>query len=285
MGDDPAHGRLNAMDHQYVLDNGLIDLYRRGALPPEEEALFEEHFAGCAECLEQLEAARGFQLGLKALAAEDAARTVVQAGLLAWLLRRGRLALALAALLVAALPALWLLRENREMAQQASALREQGEAERQRVGELERRLAETEDRSAEERRKLEARIAQAKPPEEEPRAEGPLVNTPVFLLSLVRSEGGEPAATIDLGKIDRVLTLAVDPGADAAFSTYRATITGTAGRPVFREGGLKPNALETVMITFPARFFSPGDYRLKLEGLRADGTAEEIGGYPFRVVG
>jgi hypothetical protein len=283
VGDDPAHGRLNAMDHQYVLDNGLIDLYRRGALPPEEEARFEEHFAGCAECLEQLEAARGFQLGLKALAAEDAARTVVEAGLLAWLARRGRLAFALAVLLVA-LPALWLLRENREMAQQASALREQGEAERQRVGELERRLAETEDRNAEERRRLEARIAQAKPPEE-PRAEGPLVNTPVFLLSLVRSEGGEPAATIDLGKIDRVLTLAVDPGADAAFGTYRATITDSAGRRVFREGGLEPNALETVMITFPARFFSPGDYRLELEGLRADGTAGEIGGYPFRVVG
>ena len=106
----------------------------------------------------------------------------------------------------------------------------------------------------------------------------------MFLLTLVRSEGGEPAATIDLGKIDRVLTLAVDPGADAAFGTYRATITDSAGSRVFREGSLKPNALETVMITFPARFFSPGDYRLALEGLRADGTASEIGGYPFRVV-
>lgn len=269
------------MDHQYVLDNGLIDLYRRGVLPPEEEARFEEHFAGCAECLEQLEAARGFQLGLKALAAEDAARTVVRAGLLAWLARRGRLALALAALLIAALPTLWLLRESRDLARQASALQEQGEAERRRITDLERRLVETERENAQVRRELEARIAQAKPPEK-PRDDGPLVNTPVFLLTLVRSGGGEPA-TIDLKKIDRVLTLAVDPGADAASSTYRVTITDAAGRRVFREGGLKPNALETVMITFPARFFSPGVYRLALEGLRPDGTAAEIGNYSFRV--
>lgn len=272
---------MTAMDHQYVEENGLIDLYRRGVLPPEEEARFEEHFAGCPECLEQLEAARGFQLGLKAMAAEDAARTVVQAGLLAWLARRGRLAFALAALLVAALPALWLVRESRDLAQQASTLREQGEAERQRIAELEKRLAETERENAQARRELEARIAESRPPEE-PREDGPLVNTPVFLLSLVRSGGGEPA-TIDLESIDRVLTLAVDPGADAAFATYRVTITDSAGRRVFREGGLKPNALETVMITFPARFFSPGDYRLALEGFRTDGTATEIGGYPFRV--
>ena len=272
---------MTAMDHQYVSDNGLIDLYRRGVLPPEEEARFEEHFAGCAECQEQLAAARGFQLGLKAVAAEDAARAVVQVGLLAWLARRGRLVLAAALLFAAALPALWLVRESRDLERQASALREQGEAERQRIADLERRLAETERENAQARRELEARIAQATPPEE-PKNDGPLVNTPVFLLSLVRSGGGEPA-TIDLKKIDRVLTLAVDPGADAAFSTYRVTITNSAGRRVFREGGVKPNALETVMITFPARFFSPGDYRLALEGLRPDGTASEIGGYPFRV--
>lgn len=269
------------MDHQYALENGLIDLYRRGVLPPEEEARFEEHFAGCPECIEQLEAARGFQLGLKALAAEDAARAVVQAGLFAWLARRRGFLLSVA-LLIAALPVLWLLRENREMARQASVSRESLETERQRAGDLERRLAETERRNAQARRELEARIAQAKPPEE-PRTEGPLVNTPVFLLAMVRSEG-EPAALIDLGKIDRVLTLAVDPGASAAFASYRATITDSSGRRVFRQDGLKPNALETVMITFPATFFSPGDHRLTLEGLRPDGTPAEIGRYPFRIL-
>src|SRR4051794_7107729 len=105
------------MDHAYIEENGLVESYHRGLLEPEEEARFEEHFAGCPKCVEQLELARGFQRGLKAMAAEDLERTaqmqaVVALGLFAWLARRGRAAqwgLALAALLLAAaLPVLWM---------------------------------------------------------------------------------------------------------------------------------------------------------------------------------
>src|SRR3954447_6495759 len=106
------------MDHAYIEENGLVESYHRGLLDPEEEARFEEHFAGCPRCVEQLELARRFQRGLKAMAAEEletaqtaqTARAAVAIGLFAWLARRGRAAqwgLALAALLVAAaLPAL-----------------------------------------------------------------------------------------------------------------------------------------------------------------------------------
>ncbi|HEY0554696.1 MAG TPA: zf-HC2 domain-containing protein, partial [Thermoanaerobaculia bacterium] len=92
------------MDHPYIESHGLIELYHQGALPPDEESRFEEHFVGCGECMEQLELARGLQKGIRAMAAEDAARAVVAAGLFAWLARRGRLAqwgMALAALLLA----------------------------------------------------------------------------------------------------------------------------------------------------------------------------------------
>src|SRR5438270_383029 len=91
------------MDHSYIEAQELVERYHRGLLPPEEEERFEEHFVACPECREQLELVRGFQKGIKALAAEDAARRVVVAGLFGWLARRGRLAqwgLALAALLV-----------------------------------------------------------------------------------------------------------------------------------------------------------------------------------------
>ena len=105
------------MDHVYIEENGLVESYHRGLLDPEEEARFEEHFAGCPRCVEQLELARGFQRGLKTMAAEDLERTaqmqaVAAVGLFAWLARRGRAAqwgLALAALLLAAaLPAFWM---------------------------------------------------------------------------------------------------------------------------------------------------------------------------------
>jgi hypothetical protein len=273
------------MDHLEIESNGLVERYHRGLLPPDEEARFEEHFVECPACMEQLELARGLQRGLKVLAAEEAARVVVGAGLFAWLARRGRLAqwgMALAALLVAAgLPALWLVAGGRgERREQSARL----EAERRSNQELEHRLAESEGRRSAERRELEAKIAAAKPPEAPRGLAGPLVNTPVFLLSALRSNDGKPA-TIDLSRAGDALALAVDVGDDLRFATYRATITKTGGATIFQQADLKPNALEALMITFPSAFFPPGDYRLRVEGVKPDGSASEVGGYPFRIMG
>ena len=274
------------MDHAYIESNGLVERYHRGLLPPDEEARFEEHFVDCPQCTEQLELARGFQRGLKTMAAEDAARAMVGAGLFAWLARRGRLAqwgTALAALLVAAaLPALWLLAGGRsERREQEARL----EAERHTRQELERRLTESESRRSAEHRDLAAKLAQAKPPSEPTRGlAGPLVNTPVFLLAAVRSNDARPV-TIDPTQTGDALALAVDLGEGLRFDTYRATITKTGGGKVFEKAGLKPNALETLMITFPSTFFTPGDYRLRVEGVKPDGAAAEVGGYVFRVAG
>jgi hypothetical protein len=276
------------MDHTYIESHGLVERYHQGALPPDEEALFEEHFVDCGECMEQLELARGFRKGLRSVAAEDAARAVAAAGLFAWLARRGRLAqwgMAFAALLVAAgLPALWLLAGGRSERREWSA---RLEAQRRTGQELERRLSDSESRRAAERRDLEAKLAAVKPPELPHGLASPLINTPVFLLSALRSNDGKPAI-VDLARVSRAgdaLALAVDVGDDLRFATYRATITRTDGGTVFRTAGLKPNALEALMITFPSAFFAPGDYRLRVEGVKADGSAAEVGGYPFRVVG
>ena len=268
------------MDHAYIESHGLVELYHQGALPPDEEARFEEHFVDCGECMEQLKLARGLQRGLKSVAAEDAARAVVAAGLFAWLARRGRLAqwgMALAALLLAAgLPALWLLAGSQNERRELSA---RLEAQRRTGSELERRLGESEAR------RRTAELAAAKPPEP-PRSPlvKPLVNTPVFLLAALRGDDAKPAV-VDLAKAGDALALAVDVGADLRFATYRATITRPGGGKVFEQAGLKPNALEALMITFPSTFFAPGEYRLRVEGVKADGSAAEVGGYPFRVVG
>lgn len=286
------------MDHAYIEENGLVERYHQGLLPPDEEARFEEHFVTCAPCMEQLELARGFQRGIKALSAitaEDAVRTavVVQAGLFAWLARRGRLAqwgLALAVLLLAAgLPSLWLASQGRSERLALAQMNQRIEEGKRTAEDLERRLAETEQRRTEERRDLEAKLAQAQRPT--PPSPGildrPLANLPIVLLTAIRGEG-EPAR-IDLSKTGDVLALAVDAGADSRFVSYRAILirtggTRTGGGTVYRQEGLKTNALETLMLTFPKTFFQPGEYRLRIEGVRVDGGAVEIGGYPFRVV-
>jgi hypothetical protein len=262
------------MDHSEIQERGLVDLYHRGLLPPEEEALFEEHFVGCAECREHLAYARGFQKSLKTMAAEDAARAVVQAGLLAWLARRGRLAGLLAAvlLLAALLPAFWLAARNRDLraaAAEARTWRQRWEGERQSVEDLRRQLAESRRPPA--------------PPPSAPLREGldkPLFNTPIFLLTIARD--GEPAV-LDLSGKSGPVALAVDAGDDSRFESYRITLTTAGGRRLFRQGGLRPNVLEALLVTFPEGFFAAGDYRLEVEGLKAGGGVEKVGGYAFRV--
>jgi hypothetical protein len=271
------------MDHTYIAEHGLVERYHRGLLPPEEEASFEEHFVTCAECMEQLELARGFQKGLKTAVAEDVAQAALaRAGLFAWLARRSRLAqLGLAVLLLSllSLPSLLSLRSSESQRLASERL----EAERRTTQELRQRLSESERQRTEERRTLEGKLAEAgkvAPPEAPRGLPGPLVNTPVFLLTALRGEG-EPAI-IDRSQAGDVLALAVDVGADPGFESYRVTIT-RGDRVVLKKDGLRPNALETLMITFPSSFFLPGEHRLRVEGVRPGGEISEIGGYPFRI--
>ena len=296
------------MDHAEVAEKGLIDLYHRGALPPEEEARFEEHFVACGECQAALEMARGLQRGLKAAAAEDA-RAAVAAGLLAWLARRGRLAqwglalggIAVLAVALAGLPGLWRAvggEGERPITATtgtetpapedttAAAWRERFESERRSAAELERRLAASERQREAERRELKDRLAQAERPDQPAGAlPRPLANTPVVLLSAFRDEpGGPPAAIIDLGAAGEAVALAVDVGDDPRFESYRVTVAGPRDERLFRRDGLRPNDLEVLMITFPTAFFAPGVHRLSVEGLRPDGAAVDLGSYPFRVV-
>lgn len=259
--------------HDHIEEHGLIDLYHRGRLPPEDEARFEEHFVGCAECQQRLEMARGFQRGLKTMVAEEVAR----AGLLSWLARRKGLALA-ALLLAAGLPVLGYLAASREPAD--AGWQQRYESAQRSAADLRGKLEESE------RLRREERVAQVEstPKAEEPRPVStptPLINTPVFLLTAVRGEG--EAAVIDPAE-KGYFSLAVDAGDDPRFESYRVTITNSQGTRVFREAGLKPNALEALLLTFPAGYFPPGEHRLAVEGVTPGGTASELGGYAFRVV-
>ena len=116
--------------------------------------------------------------------------------------------------------------------------------------------------------------------------DGVETGTPVVLLDAYRSGGpgeGEPEATIDAEAAARPVILAVDVGADSRFADYRLTVFGPDGGEVFRRDGLRPNALEVVMATFPAGFFEAGDHRLVVEGLRSDGSPELVAERRFRV--
>lgn len=272
------------MDHATIEARGLIDRYVRGEMAAEDEAAFEEHFVACGECQAELELERGLGRGVRAVAAEEAARAVVASGLLAWLARRGRpaaLGMILAMAALVAIPALWLSSRYRQLEQAAEALRQALTSEKQSAAGMKRELERTEQRHAAERAAFEERLAEAEA------APSPLIartlEVPVVLLATVRGSGGP--ATIERRQAARPLALAVDVGAGAAYASYTLTVRDADGKVLLRRPGLHPNALEVLMLTFPAGFFSPGEYRVEVAGVEPGGAEQEVGQYVLRVGG
>lgn len=256
------------MDHANVEKNALVERYYRGLLPAEDEIAFEEHFMACPDCQQRLELHRGLERGLKAMVAEDAAR-VVSAGLLAWLARRKRWAqlgaLGLALLIAVGVPTLWLGTANRRLRSEMAAVQISASGLATRAETAEKNAAALETKLTE----LTAAAAR--------RSVGRL---PVYLLRTLRGETGEAGTRVPAGE---AFALAFDPGPDARFVSYRATVLDAAGQEVFDQDTLRLNELEVVLLSFPGDFFAPGEYRLEVEGALATGATTPLGGYPFRI--
>jgi hypothetical protein len=98
------------MEHATIDEQNLIELYLQGRLELEVESRFEEHFLDCPRCQEELEMARGFDIGIRTVAAQQAAAAavVLRSGILARLAtwsrhRAGVAALAAVAFIAGAL--------------------------------------------------------------------------------------------------------------------------------------------------------------------------------------
>jgi hypothetical protein len=307
------------MDHAYIEQNGLIDRYRQGLLEPDEEARFEEHFVGCAECTRELDVARSFARGAQAMAAEDAAiaatmqHAVVAAGLFAWLARRGRLARgaagALVLLLAAGIPAAWWVGRRADLgvqaagssataasaaagagagassaaAHQADAYRQRWQTEHARAEELIRQLQAAQAQGSAERARLQAQLASGTHPSRAGSSwSQPLLDAPLILLHTFRDAPAVPP-TIAAAQAAQPLSLAVDAGDDPRFASYGIELQDAAGRRLVQRDGLHPNALGVLMITFPPAFLAAGDYRLTVTGIATGGARTPIGTYPVRV--
>jgi hypothetical protein len=292
------------VDHRYIEEAGITDLYLLGKLPPEEQDRFEEHFVDCPECVERLETTGNFRRALKAAVAEDAARSraYAQVGLLAWLLRRSRrqqaALLAGTLLLPAALAAAFFLPKLRRAqaelgrAQRASSeWQRRYEEQQQAAGRLEQELREANVNLTELSRRLET------PPEREPgprpgagrdaaRPSPPQVPTPVFALSIVRSAdagSSEPANRISIPRAARSFILSLELEGGTGVQSYRATITTRDRRPVWSASDLKPHSKDALRIRLDSKLVEAGDYQLTLEGRTREGNYLPEGKYDFRV--
>ncbi len=278
------------MDHSYIDENQVAELYLMGKLPPEEAARFEEHSMSCAECLDRLETAETLRLGLRTVAAREVAAEAVKLGLLARLVRFRMAPLALTGLLVAAvLPAglLWrradhleseLARTREELARpmppMPSMLPPAADPE---VGTLRSQLAE-QRRQAEAARQERERLAA-----ELEAARSPRINVPVVPLSPERSApGSEPTTRISLSTSEWVV-LSLELAA-AEHPSYRAVLTGPAGRTVWQSAGLRADSMDTLTIALHASQLQPGDFIVRVEGLSDRDEPAPVASFSFRIV-
>jgi cytoskeletal protein RodZ len=69
------------------------------------------------------------------------------------------------------------------------------------------------------------------------------------------------------------------------YSTYSISLVNSEGKSILQTGRLKASKSGKVLnLNFPAKLLSNGVYSLTVSGVKADGTAEIIGDYPFRAV-
>lgn len=232
------------MDHRTIEENNVIERYVLGRLPVEEQVRFEEHFAECPECVEQLELAADFDHALRAAVAQDAGQAGLAVAAGRWLLRR-RATLALAVmLLVAVAPSLWLVSENRRLAGDLASLRQPHASGATQL------LTLTRD-------------------------SGPGTTESTIALPTLVAPSGTPWLTVS------VETPPALPGEEIA--GFGVVVTDAAGQEVWRGEDLETTPWGILQVTFPRELLPAGDYRLDLTAHHADGRSEPLASLSFRV--
>lgn len=276
------------MDHRRIEEENVAELYATGRLSPAEEEGFEVHLLECRECRERVARADDLRESFQAVAAEEAARATLQAGLLAWLARRSRAArlglLTLALFALAALPA-WLLLDRERLESELASAREAAERPAPPLPSIPPDPERSLERLAQEKSRLEEELRRERSTREGlaerlARLTRPQVNAAVFSLGLVR--GASAANEVTLGPSPEWIVLSLElPQAEHA--TYRATLLDDRGATVWRGEGLAPTASETLTVLLYSDLLHPGDYRFRLEGRAADDRFVPSGEILFRV--
>jgi hypothetical protein len=269
------------MDHTYIDDHQIAERYLMGRLSPEEREAFEEHTMVCAECRERLALTAGLRSGLQQTAAVAAVRTGILAGILAEVARLGRsrgMALAFTVLLlVALLPSGLLLRQVREQQRELARATRPAPPDPRREAELQNARQALADQ------RLQAEQEKERLRDELSRALRPQANTPILTLAPERSAAGPrpPTQRIELPRGPGWIVLALDLEA-AEYPRYQVRLRGPGGALLWQGDGFEPDPQGTLTLSLPAGLLQPGDLRVEVDGLPADGKPVRAARFAFR---
>ena len=81
-----------------------------------------------------------------------------------------------------------------------------------------------------------------------------------------------------------LVTLILNLGSEPSYPAYAADLLGQQGQPIWHGEGLTKSAESNFTLALPARLVPPGQYRLRLQGKRRDGTKVLLQDYALKVV-
>jgi Putative zinc-finger len=280
-----------AMDHAYIQEHQVVDRYVMGRLTEAEADRFEDHYLTCDECLRNLNLAQQFQSGFRQVAAEEAVG--LMAVLAAAFRSRRSLGLGLALALVLAAFTLLLVRSGRlgddlEAARVRLAVAEDRRAaEARKATEAGRARDELRARLEQERARLEGVLAEAEGRREEAGPAPRSQVSAVWLVTLVPARSGpaadEPFQRLTLPPDLESVVLELDLDL-AGPDPYRVTLRRRDGTAVWTAANLRPGPSGTLALGLDPSLLQPGDYRLLIEALPAEGSPFPAARFAFRVV-
>lgn len=277
-------------DRLRVVEDELIDAYASGRLTEDERSRFQKYFLQSKEDRERIEFARE----LAALASRETRSPRAKespASRVHWFevmrIRNPWVLVPLAAAVLMAIGALWLIIQMTRMNDRLEQIQAQREFQEKREQELEQQYAEERRHSQQLAEELERERARPGIEDQIEPVPGPSARSLVsFILA--------PGAARDRSSAPK---LAIPPDAkqvrlEALFKTggyrsYRAELQTVEGRVLWQRAWLtarKQGDQNAVSLDVAARVFRHDDYVLVLSGINPAGEEESVGEYFFRVV-
>jgi anti-sigma factor RsiW len=285
--DDEVYERLE------MAKDDLIEDYLDGILSSHERAQFESHFVASPRWRQEVGLTRAL---MKVASRGSAHQTTVperaEPVAVSWQqffqALPGKIRWAVAAsLLVGTVGGTWLVGQTVQLRRRLAT---EEQAWQQRESELERQLAEQQKRGSELAQQLEHERAERERIEQELLQGRPAVTSILSMLLLptrrLRGESVKPARLVIVPGVRTVrLELALDT--DEEFSGFQAALRRRGEEnELWSASQWRAQTTgqgKTIGVRVPANIFTPGDYRLVLNGVTADGNVDEIHRYDFTV--
>ena len=303
--EDRAFSEPEFMASITAVENDLIDDYVREEMPATNRSQFEARFLNSESRRKRIEFARALTLLLAETRVTERDTRTVSGRRASWgdalaeffqrLNPAGRIALATAALLVIVGGA-WLITQtltlrsqlNRLQAQQNAqqndrqSLEQQVESERRRNEELAVQLNQEKQQRAQSDESLRRLSETVNQPSDSPRS---IIATLTLLPGISRGATIQPKLILPPNANVARLQIGIEPEED--YKSFGVELRTAGGRPVWMRDSLTARSSRggrSIRLTLPASALLPGEYELRLKGVREVGPPEDVGFYYFQVM-